>query len=65
MFHNRIRRLMVLTAMLGCFSILAINTGCDERSPLEQLTPTEQKVQKRAAWPLFWKRIAAAPALEY
>ena len=54
MFRNGLRRLMALTVMLGCFSVLAVNTGCDERSAFEQLTQTEQKVQGRAAWPLFW-----------
>ena len=51
---------------MGCFSVLAVNTGCEDRRAFEQLTQTEQKVQKRAAWPLFWKaRGPGAPAIEY
>ena len=48
MLRNTLRKLTVLTAILGCFSFLAITTGCDE-----SLSNADIKVQERAAWPLF------------
>ena len=49
MLRNTLRKLTVLTAILGCVSLLAITTGCDE-----SLSNADVKVQQRAAWPLFW-----------
>lgn len=49
MLRSGYRRFVTLTAILGCLSLLAINTGCEDATDIAQI-----KVQERAAWPLFW-----------
>ncbi len=61
MLRNTLRKLAVLTAILGCASFLTATTGCDE-----SLSNADVKVQERAAWPLFWKEInRSASPVEY